>query len=378
MHVARILKAVSLGLMFLGAPAFADEPGITDKTVVVGQTLDLSGPVGDLGRDAANGAKAYLQRLNASGGVHGRTVSLVSLDDKFKPELSAANLDRLIRQDKVFAVVSVMGTPAAMEAIRLSESEGVPVFGPAAGAQAIRTPTRKNVFIVRAGFRDEIRQMLAHARTVGKQRVAVVYAEALLSGEMAFLTEEMARNSTKPISVDAVRPDGGGMAELADKVAKGKPEAVMLLTVGKSTVDFIKAYNAVARGPQFYTLSAMGSGPVVQALGTDGLGVIVTSVVPFPWNSGTPIVKEYQEAMRAIGVQEFSFVSLENYINMRVFVEALRRAGKAPTRAKLVAAAESMQPLRLGGFDISYSPTDHGGSHLVELTIIGSGGRFRK
>jgi ABC-type branched-subunit amino acid transport system substrate-binding protein len=134
----------------------------------------------------------------------------------------------------------------------------------------------------------------------------------------------------------------------------------------------------MARGPQYYTLSSNGSISAVQALGTDGVGVIVSSVVPFPWSAGIPIVKEYQDAMRAIGIQEFSFVSLEGYISAKVFIEALRRAGKEPTRAKLVAAAESMRPLRLGGFELSYSPQDHSGSHFVDINIISTDGRFRK
>jgi len=87
-----------------------------------------------------------------------------------------------------------------------------------------------------------------------------------------------------------------------------------------------------------------------RALGQDVVGVIGSSVVPFPWASGVPIVKEYQDAMQKIGVGDFSFTSLESYINTRVLVEAIRRAEKDLTRVKLIAAAESMRPLQLGGF----------------------------
>ena len=377
MTIGSLLRAVAFGLSLIAVPALA-ENGVTESSIVLDQTAALSGPFGELGRDMLNGTKAYVEHVNASGGVHGRKISIIGLDDQFKAEVASANMDRLIRQDKVFALLGVTGTPTSLEAIRQTAPEGVPLFAPASGAQSVREPMHKNVFVVRASARDEILKILTHARTIGLHRLAVVYSEASFSGELQYLTQEMDKTSWKPVVVSAVRPDGSGTAELVASVGKPKPEAVLLLTLGKTTVDFIKAYNATAHGTQFYTLSNMGANSVVQALGTDGVGVIVTSVVPFPWSAGTPIVKEYQDAMRAIGIQEFSFVSLEGYINTRVFIEALRRAGKEPTRAKLVAAAESLRPLRLGGFDLSYSPQDHTGSHFVDLNIISAGGRFRK
>ena len=157
-----------------------------------------------------------------------------------------------------------------------------------------------------------------------------------------------------------------------------RPEAVILITAGKPTFELIKAYNKVRRGVQFYTLSVMGALANIKALGADGVGVVVTSVVPFPWSPANPLVKEYQSAMQQIGVREYSFVSFESYINAKVLGEAIKRAGKDLTREKLINAAEGMKRVSLGGFDVNFGKDSHQASRFVDVTIIGPNGRFTK
>lgn len=376
--------AAAVPLAALAPAARAAEPGISDQTIVLGHSVAMSGPLGEFGRDIVAGAQACLARLNEAGGIHGRKVSLVTLDDGYDAGVGARNLRRLIHEDRVFALLSVMGTPIALEAVRQTEADGVPVFAPWTGVQAVRHPVRHHVFNIRASYRDEIVKIVAHLRTIGTRRVAVTYFESSFGTELQTIRDEMARWPAEPVFVGAVRPDGADAVQVAAAMVRRRPEAVILLTAGKATVDVIKATNALARGAQYYTLSIMGTNASVRALGADGVGVVVSSVVPFPWSSGVPIVREYQEAMRRAGksgkaqASEFSFTSLESYLNARVLVEALRRAGRDITRGRLIAAAETMRPLQLGGFEVSYGPGARGGSRHVDLNIISSTGRFMK
>ncbi|NPC59017.1 ABC transporter substrate-binding protein [Caenimonas soli] len=378
MKRSTFLRAAPLIVSMLSDPARAAETGVTDSSVLLGQTVAMSGPLGEFGRDIASGAKACLERINAAGGIHGRKLSLVTLDDQYKTDVAVQNITRLIQGEKVFSLLSVMGTAISLEAVRQAEAVGVPLFAPWTGVQVVRQPPRRHVFNVRASYKDEILKIVAHLKTIGTRKVAVVFFESSFSNELQSILDEMAHWPAKPVSISTIRPDGQDVDRVVNATAKAQPEAIILLTAGKTTVDFIKAYNAPSKGTQYYALSIMGTNASVQALGQDGVGVIVSSVVPFPWASGVPIVKEYQDAMQKIGVGEFSFTSLESYINTRVLVEAIRRAGKDLTRAKLVAAAESMRPLQLGGFEVGYGTANRSGSRYVDLNIISSGGRFMK
>jgi branched-chain amino acid transport system substrate-binding protein len=261
----------------------------------------MSGPLGEFGRDVVTGINACLERVNAAGGIHGRRLSMVTLDDQFKTEVGAQNIERLIKTDKVFALLGVMGTAISLEAAKQGAAEGIPFFAPGTGAQVVREPSQRHVFHVRAGYRAEIQKVLTHLRTIGLRKIGVVYFEPAFSTEIKPLQAEMAGWPAKPAAISPLRPDGADVEDVVTAIAKGQPEAVVLLTSGKATVDFIKSYNKRFRGTQFYTLSGMGTNASVEALGPDGVGVVVTSVVPFPWAPGIPIVKEYQEAMQKIG-----------------------------------------------------------------------------
>jgi branched-chain amino acid transport system substrate-binding protein len=127
---------------------------------------------------------------------------------------------------------------------------------------------------------------------------------------------------------------------------------------------------------QFHNVSFVGSKALSNALGKEGYGVVISQVVPFPWYPGVPVVKEYQRILKAAGINEYNFGSLEGYLAAKVMVEGLRRAGRDLTRERLIAALESMDNVDLGGFVVSFSRTSHAGSDYVELTMIGRDGSF--
>lgn len=374
-----LVRIASLPLAAALAPiARASEPGVGDQDIALGQTVAMSGPLGEFGRDIVAGAKACIERTNATGGIHSRKVSLLTLDDRYDSELAAQNVRRLLQADQVFALLSVMGTPISLEAARQTKTDSVPLFAPWTGVQAVREPMQRHVFNVRASYRDEIVKIISHLGTIGTRRVGVVYFEEAFGSELQTVRGEMAKWPAEPLFVRAIRPDGADAEKIAAASAQDKPEALVLLTAGKATVDFIKSFRPLAKGAQCYTLSIMGTNASVQALGPHGVGVVVSCVVPFPWNNGVPVVREYQEAMRQVGNSEFSFISLESYLNTRVLTEAIRRTGRNLTRARLIAAAETMRPFPLGGFEVSYGAEDRRGSRYVDLSIISSGGRFTK
>jgi branched-chain amino acid transport system substrate-binding protein len=359
--------------------ALSQDEGVSDREIVIGQSLGLTGPLAELGVDIANGAKAYFDWVNSKGGIHGRKVRLVTLDDAYIPAKTAQNVLRLLDEERAFALLNIMGTPNSAAILPIVEQRGTVLFSPMTGAEIVRAPFRANVFNVRAGYRMEIEKLVQHLSTLSVKNVAVV-AQANSFGKegLASVETAMAGRGMKPLAVASLQTDAIDANAAAQKIAASRPSAIILVTAGKATFEFIRAYNRLARGAQFYTLSVMGAQSNIKALGADGVGTVVVSVVPFPWSLASPLAKEYRLAMSRNGHTDYSFVSFEAYINARVLGEALQRAGRELNRPKLIAAAEAMSGVNMGEFPVSFSRESRQGSQFVELTLIGANGRFVK
>ena len=371
--------ALGLAAALLVGGTCAAETGVTDREILIGQSLGLTGPLAELGLDIANGVRAYFDGVNEKGGIHGRRVKVLTLDDGYQVASTVKNVQKMVDEDQVFALFNIMGTPNSAAILPLVGKGAVPFFSPFTGAEVTRTPMLPNVFNMRASYKDEAEKMVQHLATVGIKRVSVVYqANSFGKDGLAGVEAAMAKRSMKPYSVASIETSAVDVDKAVSTLHDTRPEAIILITAGKPTFEFIKAYNKVRRGMQFYTLSVMGAQANIKALGSDGVGVVVTSVVPFPWSQAHPLVKEYQAAMQQIGLRDYSFVSFESYINAKVLGEAIKRAGKDLTRARLITAAEGMKQLSWGGFDINFGKDSRQASRFVDVTIIGPNGRFTK
>ena len=370
---------VSFTLALGSAQATTSEIGVTDTEILLGQSLGLTGPLAELTLDISNGTRAYVNEVNTRGGIHGRRLKVITMDDGYQAPNTVKNVEQMIKQDKVFAIFNVTGTPNSEAILPLVTQSGVPFFSPFTGADSLRNPPMPNVFNVRASYRDETEKLVQHLQTVGIQRIGVVYqASSFGKDGLAGVEAAMAQRGMKPQAVASVQSNASDTDAAVTAVSERNPGAIILITAGRPTFEFIKSYNKSHRGVQFYTLSVMGASANIKALGKDGVGVVVASVVPFPWSQAHPLVKEYQSAMQKIGLSDYSFVSFESYINARVLGAAIERAGKNLTRSGLVNAAENMRQVSLGGFYVGYSKESRQASKHVELTIIGPSGKFIK
>jgi ABC-type branched-subunit amino acid transport system substrate-binding protein len=149
-----------------------------------------------------------------------------------------------------------------------------------------------------------------------------------------------------------------------------------MISAYKSCGEFIRQMKKQGSAAQFYNVSFVGSKALADDLGNDGVGVAISQVMPFPWGSAVPIVREYQSLMLRAGHKEFTFTTVEGFIAAKVFVEGLRRAGRDLTRERLIGALEKMSDVDLGGFYVGFTPSNHNASRFVDLTIIARDGRF--
>ena len=349
-----------------------------DSVLKIGQSTALTGPLGDLGSAMHQGAKAAFAGINARGGVNGRTIELVTLDDAYEVPKALANVEKLMAERDTFALFNCMGTPMIDAMLPKVLESGIPFFAPFTGAQLSRIATARSVFNIRASYADEAEKLVQHLSTIGVQRIGIVYQNNAFGKEIFNAAKQSMDRLKLPGAIAVtVENNASDASSAAAKLAGGNLEAIVVGLAGKPTLEFVKAFRALQRGVTLYALSVMGTPATVKALGPDATGMAISQVVPLPSNVVMPVVREFQSAWKASGATaEASHLALEGYINARVFAEALQRAGRNPTRAAFIDATWNLKKWDLGGFEINASTPERNASRFVELTLVGRDGRF--
>ena len=368
--------ALSL-LVLLPLPLARAENGVTATTILIGQSVSLSGPTAQLGHEMQAGAAAYFKFVNKRGGVHGRTIVLKTLDDGYEVDRTVANVKTLINEDRVFALFGLRGTAHTNAAAKIFTPARVPLFATFSGAQSLREPFNRYMFHVRASYLDETDAIFRQLSSMGLSRIGVFYQNDGYGKEGKAAAEESAKKYKLAISaLGTVEPNSSDAKSAAAAISRIQPQVVVMYASYKASAELVRDMRA-AQYAQFMNLSIVGATALAKELGNDSRGIGVSQVVPFPWNIGIPIVKEYQTVMTTeTGKSEYSFLTLESYLSARILVEGLRRAGRDLTREKLIAALETIHDEGFGGFRVNFSPTNHAASKFVELTVIGKDGQI--
>jgi ABC-type branched-subunit amino acid transport system substrate-binding protein len=377
LHKGAALLLMPLGLALAPHGARAAEPGVTSGAILIGQSAAFTGPAQALGTEMRAGAQAYFDLVNAAGGVNGRKIELRSLDDGYEPDRAAANTKKLI-DDGVFLLFGYVGTPTSNAAKPIFTAAKVPFVGAFTGAESLRSPLNRYVFNIRASYFDETDKIVAQMTGQTLDRIAVFYQDdAYGQAGLAGVQKAMEKRNLKIIATGTVERNTVDVAAAVKTIAKVDPQAVIMISAYKSCAAFIKAMRAVGSNPQFVNVSFVGSKALAQETGVEGRGVVVSQVVPFPWNYAAPVVKEYQQAFETSAKREdFSWTSLEGFIAAKTLVEGLRRAGPDLTREHFIKSMETLRDYDLGGYAVTFTPVNHNGSKFVELTVIGKDGRF--
>ncbi len=365
--------------LFAAAPGGAAETGVVGDTIIVGQSCALSGPAAELGIEMRLGAQLYFNEINQKGGVNGRQLRLVTLDDGYEPDRAAANTRKLIGEDKVFALLGYVGTPTSNAALPIFTEARVPFVGAFTGAESLRSPFNRYIFNIRASYFDETEKIVEQLTPLGVRNIAVLYQDdAYGKAGLAGVERALARRRMKVAATATVERNTVKVDAAVKALVPAQPDAIVMISAYKSIAAFVRAAKQAGYTGQLHNVSFVGSKALANELGPDGYGVAISQVVPFPFSADTQVARDYQRAIKSAGAAQLSFTSLEGYIAARVFVEGLRRTGREVTRERFITALETMNNVDIGGFNIRFTPNNHNGSTYVDLTLIGRTGNFLK
>ena len=384
--VAAALMVAIAGIACAGADPAAptvgglSSPGITDDQVLFGQSAAFSGPSRELGREMRLGIEAAFYEANQSGGVHGRRLTLKTLDDSYETEYAFHTTKLLIERARVFALIGAVGTPTSRVASPLAHDAGVPFLAPFTGAEFLRDPALDNVLNVRASYYQETEEMVARlTEDLGITRVAVLYQNDTFGTDgLEGVRRALASRGLQPVGASHYQRNSGAVRSATSEIVASDPEAVIIIGASESVATTIE----LARkdiDPVFLTVSFGGGRALAKALGHDGEGVYVTQVMPFPEDAGIPVVASYHAALANYNpAAEPGYVSLEGYLAGRLAIFGLEDCGRDLSRQCFIDALHTSRVIDIDGFQLQYGPDDNQGSDRVFLSVIAPDGKYHQ
>jgi branched-chain amino acid transport system substrate-binding protein len=357
-------------------------PGVTDSEILLGSSLALLGHASFLGTQTLRGAMSYLNHVNAQGGIHGRTIKVIALDDSYDPPMCLANTQKLIIEDRVFALFCYVGTPTTVRILPLIEEVHIPLLGMFTGANALRDPFNRYLINIRASYYQETGAAVHHlVNDLGIRNIAVFYQydtygfDGLTGTELALKGFGLA-----PVAGGSYARGTLNVEEGLNKIMSSRAEAVAMIGTYDPCAKFIRLAHEKGFHPVFYLVSFVGADELARRLANqEGITVIMSQVVPPPApNDPSPLltgdVGYVTLLKRYYPDDQPNYVGLEGYINARVLVEGLERAGPDLTREGFIDAIESIRDFALGpGINIAFSPRDHQGLDHVYFTKLENG-----
>ena len=368
----RAVASSLLGCLFV---ASATAPMSANAEILIGQSIARSGSLAPQGEAMVKGTLAYVNRINASGGVNGERIVLKTLDDGGDAKRTVENARLLIRAGSLALFGMIEGGPCTALLPIVTEAK-IPLIACMAGSPQLRDPFNRYVFPVRAAHLDEFASLLTTASGLGNKTVALIYSDSengrLHLANVTRVAKERGMELTLPIAV----PGNPDMKAIAKRLVASKVDVVLNHGSYSSYAELIRETRDLGARPLFLAVNSGGQ-ELARLAGLAGKGTIMSQIAPFPNSRATPVQRKYEDDLKkSFPGEPFGWSSMEGYLSAVVLVEGLKRAGKRPTREGLVTAFEKMGRVDLGGYEVKFGPNDRTGSTFVDITVMKADGTF--
>ena len=370
---------VIFGLLFIGCGKQAPVPGVTDTEILIGNIQDLSGPMKELGAVLPAGSRLYFRYINEKGGVHGRQIKMLVEDHQYNPQKAVVAAKKLIEKDQVFCLYNVIGT-SPCEAIRplLAES-GTPLIAPAtqSGTMSdLSRPAGDLIFHTDTGYDKQTNILVDYIlKQDANAKIGLIYQDDDYGQNVLKGAAEAESRTGVVIQKEAFQRGATDFTGQVGNLIKGGANHVIIAGVVKEPIIVMKTASAMGYSPQFYGTSPTMDHRVALAAGPAGEGFIAANFAHL-WNSDAPAAVHYRELCEKYEVLEayMGMYHFYGFITAKVLVEGLERAGKNPTRKRLVHGLETLNKWDSGAFPpITYNSKDHAGTESVILVQVKDG-----
>ena len=379
MKIRMVTIAMALGMVLANASA----QHAAASTLPIGQVSPLSGPAGSLGTALTQATQAYFARVNAERLLGARQAELMVRDDAFKPEETLRHARELVEEHGVLALLNVTGAPhnGQLHTTGLLGKSSTSVVGAFTGSASVRALRSPYIQFVRAGVADEARAIARQLAALGITRVALLRADDTFGEDASRqLIDQLGQQGLKLSAEVSYAPASADVSAAVARFRAIDLQTIVVFGTPRAGTELLKQYRQAGGAALFIFSSASDAESIVAMVGPElARGVGLVQVVPPVSRLQLPIVQEYRQTLARYGPPEArpSSTGLEGYIAAKLLVQAIRRAGDAPTPARVTAALSSLGPVDLGGFVIDLSKVSGPGARYTEIGIIGDGGRLR-
>ena len=352
--------------------------------LLIGQVATLSGPNGaELGNGMALGQRVYLDHINSQGGVFGRKIRLVSLDDRYNPAETLRLTTQLLRDLDPIALIGYRGTATTLALVKsgILVKEGIPLIGTLTGARELQGAA--NVYSTRASYQIEAHQLVTQVVQQGSREISVLYVndpfgKSGLQAAQDAIKAEHGKLAYTAAYDEAPEKVDDSIKKAVDTLCVPRPGAIIMIAVGAPALKFMQMCREQAPHMPLFSLSVIDANAVVKLLGpAKAMGIVISQVFPYLYSDVNPLAREDRAMLKAYEPSAVpDYFGLEGFVNAKILVAALRNAGATPTRASLIQALDSLGEIDLGDFWLQFTPSHHNGSQFVDLTVISRSGQL--
>lgn len=343
----KIVSAIVIFIVILSSFYFS-QGKFSDKEIRLGMSGPFSRDKSNLGNDMLIGAMAYFKNVNDNGGIYGRSVKIISKDDRYEPNLAIENAKKLIKEDKIFAFFGVIGTPTSKAILPIAIDNNIPLLGTFSGADFLRNPSNPLVLNARAGYEEETENLIKYFVDIKKfTRIAVFYQnDSYGRSGLRGIRKALDKRNLKIIGEGSYKRNTLSVGNALYEISLTRPEAIILVGTTMPVGEFIKRARSddkIIKNVDFGVLSFVSPKLLIETLNGKAQNIFFSQIVPIPWTSKDKDVVKYRQLMhKYFPKQPLGYVSLEGYFAAEMTAEVFRAVGKNFRKSDFIREMEKL------------------------------------
>ena len=363
-HVLAVAAATLLMGTALASHAFEKKTeGVLEKEIVLGSSQPLSGTLAYMGKAVDEGMRTYFDMVNAQGGVNGRKIKLITYDDELKPAKSVANAKLLIERDNILAMVGNIGHATNISAYEYSSTKNVPTIGALSISDLTSTPPRELLYVLPSPQSTETASYVDYAvGTLKAKKIAMLYQNdgwGKPAHEIA--VKQLEKHGMKMVESQSFERFATDLTSQIYKLKQAEPDVVIVYALGQEAVQFFRGAEKLGWAPTVFGAGGLNDPKFVELLGKSPAKLYVASYYDAIEGSNPAIQSFFAHYNKLYPKATPSSMALQGYSAAAVTVEALKRAGNEPDRAKVVNALNSLNNFdQKIGPKINFGPVNSG------------------
>ncbi len=372
-RIVALIAVLTVG--FFTVQTFAATRGVSDEEIVLGSYQSLSGPAA-ITSLVGKGANAYFKYVNDSGGIHGRKIRFIMVDDQAQVSRVVASVRKLVERDRVFGLVAGLNPGGTIATMKYLSKRQVPHVSVVASS-ILAFPPKKYLFCVRPVSFVEGRIMAKFAvENLNAKRIGIFYEDSNFGTDaQRGILAELKKRGVKPVVQVSYSPEDTEYSTQTLLLKEAKPDLVFLVSLFRYTAKFLVEAKKNKLTPTWFALSVNNTPVTIRLAGKASEGLISTASLPSVMSS-LPQMAQYRQYFAKYYPKENKFNSLPmvGWSAASVFVEALRKAGRDLTVDKFITAMESFENWQEGiAFNMTFSPKRRDGQRALRISQVKKG-----